>query len=101
MVNGAGKKQFLIHQMDDGWLDCFFALSHRFNLWWWRGEKRKRKEEREKGGENTEKIRAPRRNLKVTERSKFAQVSTGAMPDRGALVLQQVQPCGVTGWIGH
>lgn len=65
------------------------------------GEKRKRKEEREKGGENTEKIRAPRRNLKVTERSKFAQVSTGAMPDRGALVLQQVQPCGVTGWIGH
>lgn len=59
------------------------------------------KEERGKGGENTEKIRAPRRNLKVTERSKFAQVSTGAMPDRGVLVLQQVQPGGVTGWIGH
>lgn len=43
MVNGAGKKQFLIHQMNDGWLDCFFAL-HTVNLWWRGG--RKKKEER-------------------------------------------------------
>lgn len=94
MVNGAGKKQFLIHQMNDGWLDCFFAL-HTVNL-----VEGGKKEERGKGSENSEKIRAPRRNLKVTERSTFAQVSTGTIPDRGVLVLQQVQPCGVTGWIG-
>lgn len=98
MVNGAGKKQCLIHQLDDGWLDCFFALHTDSISGGGGGEE---KEERGKGGENTEKIRAPRRNLKVTERSKFAQVSTGAMPDRDALVLQQVQPGGVTGWIGH
>lgn len=46
MVNGAGKKQCLLHQLDDGWLDCFFALHTDSISGGGGGEKRKRKEER-------------------------------------------------------